>query len=76
MSTVSDVAFPRTSTVRDLVHTIRNQPKLAKDANSALVDIGQAMQENATREETRELLRGTLYQEVYVRTSCLQTLQV
>ena len=76
MSTVSDVAFPRTSTVRDLVHTIRNQPKLAKDANSALVDIGQAMQENATREETGELLRGTLYQEVYVRTSCLQTLQV
>lgn len=34
------------------------------------------MQENATREETGELLRGTLYQEVYVRTSCLQTLQV
>ncbi|TBU31959.1 ARM repeat-containing protein [Dichomitus squalens] len=71
----SDVAFPRTSTVRDLIHTIRNQPKLAKDANSALVDIGQAMQENATHEETGELLRGTLYQEVYVRTSCLQTLQ-
>ena len=51
-------------------------PKLSKDASSALIDIGQAMQENATRAEVTELLRGTLYQEVYVRTSCLQALQV
>ena len=41
-----------------------------------LIDIGQAMQGNATRDETAEFLRGTLYQEVYVRTSCLQALQV
>ncbi|KAI9068620.1 ARM repeat-containing protein [Trametes sanguinea] len=71
----SDPAFPRTETVRDLIHSIRNQPKLAKDASSALIDIGQAMQANATRSETSELFRGTLYQEVYVRTSCLQALQ-
>ncbi|KAI8978208.1 ARM repeat-containing protein [Trametes punicea] len=70
-----DPAFPRTETVRDLIHSIRHQPKLAKDASSALIDIGQAMQGNATRAETSELLRGTLYQEVYVRTSCLQALQ-
>ena len=49
---------------------------LAKDASSVLIDIGQAMQGNATRDETAEFLRGTLYQEVYVRTSCLQALQV
>ncbi|KAI0366693.1 ARM repeat-containing protein [Pilatotrama ljubarskyi] len=71
----SDPAFPRTETVRDLIHTIRHQPKLSKEASSALVDIGQAMQANASRSETAELLRGTLFQEVYVRTSCLQALQ-
>ncbi|KAI0800349.1 ARM repeat-containing protein [Fomes fomentarius] len=71
----SDLTFPRTSTVRDLIHAIRYQPKLAKDASSALIDIGQAMQGNATRDETLEFFRGTLYQEVYVRTSCLQALQ-
>ena len=73
---VSDPAFPRTETVRDLIHAIRHQPKLAKDASSALIDIGQAMQANATKAETAQLLQGTLYQEVYVRTSCLQALQV
>ncbi|KAI0644913.1 ARM repeat-containing protein [Trametes meyenii] len=71
----SDEAFPRSQTVRDLIHAIRHQPKLAKDASSALIDVGQAMQGNASRLETSELLRGTLYQEVYVRTSCLQALQ-
>ncbi|RDX47550.1 ARM repeat-containing protein [Lentinus brumalis] len=71
----SDLAFPRTNTVRDLIHAIRTQPKLAKDASSALVDIGQAMQGNATKAEISEFLLGTLYQEVYVRTSCLQALQ-
>ncbi|KAI0710312.1 ARM repeat-containing protein [Cerioporus squamosus] len=71
----SDLAFPRTNTVRDLIHAIRHQPKLAKDASSALVDIGQAMQANATKAEISEFLLGTLYQEVYVRTSCLQALQ-
>ncbi|KAH9856756.1 ARM repeat-containing protein [Lenzites betulinus] len=71
----SDPAFPRAETVRDLVHAIKNQPKLAKDASSALVDVGQAMQGNASQAETSEFLRGTLYQEVYVRTSCLQALQ-
>lgn len=76
MTLVSDLTFPRTSTVRDLIHAIRYQPKLAKDASSALIDIGQAMQGNATRDETSEFFRGTLYQEVYVRTSCLQALQV
>ena len=74
--TVSDPTYPRVGTVRDLIHAIRHQPKLAKDASSALIDIGQAMQGNALRDEVTVLLGGTLYQEVYVRTSCLQTLQV
>jgi len=59
-----------------LIHLIRQQPKLAKGASSALADIGQVIHPNVTPEESSVLLRGTLMQEVYVRTSCLQALQV
>ena len=73
---VSNAAFPRKSIMESLIHVIRQQPRLAKDASSALVDIGQAIHSNVTPEENSALLRGTLMQEVYVRTSCLQALQV
>lgn len=62
--------------MESLIHVIRQQPRLAKDASSALVDIGQAIYPNVTTKETLVLLCGTLMQEVYVRTSCLQALQV
>ena len=62
--------------MESLIHVIRQQPRLAKDASFALVDVGQAVHTNATPEEDSVLLRGTLMQEVYVRTSCLQALQV
>jgi hypothetical protein len=62
--------------MESLIHVIRQQPRLAKDASSALVDIGQVIHPNVTSEEDSVLLRGTLMQEVYVRTSCLQALQV
>jgi hypothetical protein len=63
-------------TMENLIHIIRQQPKLAKDASSALVDLGEAMHATATGEEINVLLRGILYQEAYVRNSVLQTLQV
>jgi len=62
--------------MESLIHVIRQQPRLAKGASSALIDIGQAIHANVTPEENSVLLRGTLMQEVYVRTSCLQALQV
>jgi hypothetical protein len=62
--------------MESLIHVIRQQPRLAKEASSALVDIGQAIHANVTPEETSVLLRGTLVQEVYARTSCLQALRV
>jgi len=62
--------------MESLIHVIRQQPRLAKDASFALVDVGQAIHANSTPEENSVLLRGTLMQEVYVRTSCLQALQV
>ncbi|GBE83943.1 eIF-2-alpha kinase activator GCN1 [Sparassis crispa] len=71
----SEPTFPRIQTMENLIHVIRTQPKLAKEASSALIDLGEAMNPTATREEISALLRGTLLQEVYVRNSCLQTLQ-
>ncbi|THH23082.1 hypothetical protein EUX98_g8100 [Antrodiella citrinella] len=74
-SEFSHTMFPRTQTLSLLIHVIRSQSKLSKDASSALIDIGQAIHETATSEEITILLHGTLSQEVYVRSSCLQALQ-
>lgn len=76
LTLVSQTAFPRKQTMESLIHVIRQQPKLAKDASSALIDVGQAIQSTVQPDELRALLRGSLLQEVYVRNSCLQTLQV
>lgn len=75
-SPVSDLSFPRLVSIQNILHIIRGQPKLAKDAVSALVDAGEAIHQNATREEISVLIRATLAQEVYVRNACLQSLQV
>ncbi|TFK50812.1 ARM repeat-containing protein [Heliocybe sulcata] len=74
-SQFGDPAFPRKGVMTDLMHAIRSQPRLAKDASSALIDTAQAVSESATPEEAAILLRGTLQQEVYVRNACLQALQ-
>ncbi|KAJ7066647.1 armadillo-type protein [Mycena amicta] len=71
----TDTAFPRKETMDALLTALRQQLKLAKEASSALVDIGEAAHSNASRDEIDILLRGTLRQEVHVRNSCLQTLQ-
>ncbi|KAJ7504446.1 armadillo-type protein [Mycena galericulata] len=71
----SDNAFPRKQTMEILLHIIRQQPKLSKEASSALVDLGEVAHSSASREEINVLLNGTLMQEVYVRNSCLQALQ-
>ena len=59
-----------------VIFAMRHQLKLAKEASTTLVELGQAIHANATREEIAILLQGTLSQEAHVRTSCLQTLQV
>ncbi|KAI0944136.1 hypothetical protein AcV7_002042 [Taiwanofungus camphoratus] len=70
-----DPMFPRVKTIEGLLHVIKNQPKLTKDASSTLIDLGQAMQSTAKRDEIAVVLRGTLQQEAHVRNSCLQCLQ-
>ena len=73
---VSDVAFPRKMTLEHVLHVVRTQPRLSKDASSLLIDLGEAIQASATREEVAVLIEGTLLQETHVRNSCLQALQV
>ncbi|KAG6810659.1 hypothetical protein H0H92_010871 [Tricholoma furcatifolium] len=71
----ANAAFPRVPTIKKLLHVIKQQPKLSKEASSTLVDLGEAIQASASPKELSVLLQGTLVQEVYVRNSCLQTLQ-
>jgi hypothetical protein len=59
-----------------LLHIIRQQPKLTKEASSTLIDLGEAIHATATRQEIDVLIAGTLLQEAYARNSCLQTIQV
>lgn len=74
--TVSEPAFPRIKTIEILLHMIGKQPKLTKEASSTLIDLGEAIHATAIRQEIDVLIRGTLRQEVYVRNSCLQAIQV
>lgn len=73
---VSDAAFPRKIALEHVLHVVRTQPRLSKDASSLLIDLGEAIQANATRDEVGVLIAGTLLQETHVRNSCLQALQV
>jgi hypothetical protein len=75
-TSVSNTGFPRLQTIENLLHTIRQQPKLSKEASSLLIDICEAIQSSVSPNELSTLLRGTLMQEVYARNSCLQALQV
>lgn len=59
-----------------VLQVIRHQPRLSKEASSVLIDLGEAVQSNANRDEVGVLIDGTLLQEVYVRNACLQAIQV
>ncbi|KAG1893588.1 uncharacterized protein F5891DRAFT_985734 [Suillus fuscotomentosus] len=74
-SEFSDAAFPRTATMEHVLHAIRHQPRPSKEASSVLIDLGEAVQSNVTRDEVRVLIDGTLLQGVYVRNACLQAIQ-
>ncbi|KAG1774599.1 armadillo-type protein [Suillus placidus] len=74
-SEFSDAAFPRKATMEHVLHVIKHQPRLSKEASSVLINLGEAVQSNATRDEVGVLIDGTLLQEVYVRNACLQAIQ-
>ncbi|KIJ11894.1 hypothetical protein PAXINDRAFT_157123 [Paxillus involutus ATCC 200175] len=74
-SEFSDVKFPRKAAIEHVLHVVRHQPRLSKEASSVLIDLGEAIQASATRDEVGVLIDGTLFQETHVRNSCLQALQ-
>ncbi|WWD10197.1 hypothetical protein V865_008331 [Kwoniella europaea PYCC6329] len=68
-------AYPRLQTIRDLLHVIGTYSKLAKDAASALADLGAAIKDVATHAEISEMIAGTLSKDSNVRNAALQALQ-
>ena len=73
---VHNDAFPRLETIQTLLHIIANHSKLAKDAASALTDLGAAIKDTATTTEISEIIAGTLSKDSNVRNAALQALQV
>ncbi|TIC67402.1 ARM repeat-containing protein [Wallemia mellicola] len=71
----SDINYPRAAIIKVLLKAIGTYTRHSKEASSTLINIGASMRENATFEECGILIQGTLADEVYVRSSCLQALQ-
>ncbi|RXW23690.1 hypothetical protein EST38_g2167 [Candolleomyces aberdarensis] len=70
-----DVALPRLETLKVLVQVVRTQLRLNKEASSAIIELGEAIQVGVTRQEVNVLLKATLSQETHARNAFLQTLQ-
>jgi hypothetical protein len=62
--------------MKSLMAIISSAPQHAKEAASALADIGEAIHALTTAEETTLLIESILSQDVNVRRACLQALQV
>jgi hypothetical protein len=73
---VADKAYPRQPICEALVTLIAQQPKVARDAISSLLDAGEAINTSASEAEQEFLINSSLSQEVFVRNACLQAMQV
>ncbi|KAF9230765.1 hypothetical protein BU15DRAFT_83206 [Melanogaster broomeanus] len=73
-SEFSDVKVPRKAAMGHVLHVIRQQLRLSKEASFVLIDLGEAIRNSATRDEVEMLINGTLFQETHVWNSCLQAL--
>ncbi|KAJ8297218.1 eIF-2-alpha kinase activator gcn1 [Rhodotorula toruloides] len=71
----SDTAFPRLALVGDLLAALTGYPSLSRTAATALADLGEAMQDNASSDEIAAILDGALAEEAFVRLAALQALQ-
>jgi len=76
LSSVSNPLYPRQQTTKNLLHIIRFHPQLSQTAVPSLVDLGEAVHLNASLEDIKVFIAGTLAQESLVRNACLQALQV
>ncbi|GAA6038663.1 hypothetical protein JCM8097_009472 [Rhodosporidiobolus ruineniae] len=70
-----DTAFPRLTLIGDLFAALVGYPSLSRTASTALADLGEAIQENASQEEIAAILDGALTEEAFVRLAALQALQ-
>lgn len=68
-------AYPRLQTIKDLFRVIVHHPKLAKDATSALIDLGAAIKDLPQPSEVQALIKGTLSTDLNARSAALQAMQ-
>ena len=71
----ADENYPRLDAIRLLIDIISTYPRLGKEAASALIDLGDAIKDVASPEESRQMIRGTLSKDSVVRNAALQALQ-
>lgn len=72
----SETAFPRLAMIGDLLAALGGYPTLSRTATTALADLGEAIKDNATRDEINALLDGAMTEEASVRFACMQAVQV
>ncbi|KAH6885450.1 translational activator GCN1, partial [Coprinopsis sp. MPI-PUGE-AT-0042] len=70
-----NVDLPRLQTLETLIHAVRTELRLRKEASSTLIELGEAVQVNARKDEIAALIRATLCQESHARNAYLSTLQ-
>jgi hypothetical protein len=73
---VSNTAYPRLEIISNVIRALSNNLQLAKESASLLIDIGEGIHMNATREEIDFLVKSTLVEEPHARNAVLQALQV
>ncbi|KAF8343178.1 armadillo-type protein [Cantharellus anzutake] len=72
---LADPTYPRYETLELLLNSIARYPKVSNTTASCLVILSHGLNQSATEAETQLLLQGTLAQESFVRSACLQALQ-
>ncbi len=73
---VADQTYPRYETLEVLLNSIARYPSLSKTTASCLVNISHGLNQTASAVELKLLLQGVLARESFVRSACLQALQV
>ena len=76
LSLATDVAYPRIEMMRNIGYILSHHFTLAKDSASALIQLGEVIHANASREEVDFLLQSTCVEEAHARNAILQALQV
>lgn len=73
---VKNTAFSRLQIINSLIQALLHFPSLSKASSDALLDLGHAIEDNATIDEINALLQGLLVDEAQVRLACLNALSV